>query len=208
VPAFPSFIYYPNASIEPRAFDAQGNPISNLTISIESSDPLTARYNNQTRTLTLFRPGRVSFYASVVAYGVARSDTLDYTVGLPLAGFITIVQLPTTLGGPPTYRFAPSSTFRVGAGAYMLFLRNPGFPAFDITFDDPTNVAEDQLNPIGTSCVGAGNIAPFGDSAGGINNFCVRYFPVPGTYPFHSSVLNASGTIIVGDSAPATLRQP
>jgi hypothetical protein len=189
-------LYYPAPGIVPQAFDTAGNPIANLGVWIESSNSSIATYNNQSRTLTLFRPGPVTFIASTVAYGVARADTLHYTVTLPLHAFFAPIKIQLQLGAPPTYRWSPAATVRLSAGAYVFFRRDPGFPFFDVTFEDPTNVAEDVPNPIGFTCLGAGNIPQVGDSTP-IGNFCSRYFPIPGVYRFHSSVLGLDGTIIV-----------
>jgi hypothetical protein len=165
------------------ATDPSGNPIPNLVFACTSSDSTIASVPSSCGYVLGLRPGRVRLTASTTAYGVAMADTLDFTVGRPLTVVAGLRAGMTALG-----------SVTVATGGVVRFWDFTGRPV-DITFADTTNVAEDPW----CQC-GSGNIPPFGiTDPFNLADIRSRRFPVPGTYPYHSTALHASGTIIVRD---------
>jgi plastocyanin len=187
-------------TLRPRAADASGTPIPDVAVYFTTSDPTVATIDRSNGFLVPVRSGQVTVYVTTTTYGVTKSDTLPYTIGHPILMQIEIV--PQQLAsGQIVSAFSPAYV-ELGPGARVLFL-NTGAPATDVTFDDPTNVAQDDLycSLIPIFC-GAGNIAPWDpdpNAAKGVWVPRVRLFPVPGTYAFHSTIFGTSGTIVVVD---------
>jgi hypothetical protein len=189
-----------NVTLMPRAADGDGTPISDVAVYFTSSDPMVATIDRTTGFLSPNRPGSVTMYATTTTYGVTKADTLPYIIGHPIVLAMQIVPQQQA-GGQIVGAFSPSYV-ELGPGARILF-GNSDAPATDITFDDPTNVAQDDFYcSIIASLCGSGNIAawardPTDDS--GISGLRSRLFPVPGTYPFHSTIFGTSGTIVIVD---------
>lgn len=189
-----------NVQLIPRAADPGGTPINDVPVYFTSSDPGVATIDRATGFLLPNRPGNVTIYATTNVYGVERSDTLPYTIGHPITIAMQIVS-QTNAGGQVVNVFSPSNV-ELGPGAIVLFGNDTAFPT-DVTFDDPTNVAEDYRDcPFLTSLCGTGNIDawtkdPTDDS--GLTGLRARSFPVPGTYTFHSTIFGSTGTIVIAD---------
>lgn len=182
--------------------DADGNLISGLAIYFASSDTTVATINRQTGELNGIRPGQVTITASTTAYGVVRADTLPFTITMPTV--MAVFAIPTNPEAPDAdISFQPRSV-TIAAGGTVLFLRGI-YSAIAITFDDPTNVAEDHL----LCFCGSGNIDTFGGDtldpfASGVR---ARSFPVPGTYVFHTGALGGATGSVVVEAPPANIRR-
>jgi hypothetical protein len=166
------------------ATDINGQPMPDLAIACETSDQTVVIVAPSCGFIGTLRPGRARLIASTTAFGVTKADTIDITVGLRLT--TTVALAPGNVG---------LGTATIATGGTVTWLNQTGGPA-DVTFDDPTNVAEDP------NCLcGAGNVPPFGNADP--NDFAAnqvsRRFPVPGTYTYHSSAVAGSGTIVVQD---------
>lgn len=161
------------------ATDASGQPIPDLAVACQSSDPTIVMIVPSCGLIMILRPGRVTLTANTLAYGVPKADTVLFTVGYSLAASLDLSQ--------------PLGTDTIAAGGFVRWINQTARLA-DVTFDDPTNVVEDPA----CEC-GSGNIAPFGSAD--LNDFAATYrsrvFPVPGTYHYHSNALNTGGTIVV-----------
>ncbi|HXT48862.1 MAG TPA: Ig-like domain-containing protein [Gemmatimonadaceae bacterium] len=189
-----------NVTLVPRAADGDGTPISDVAVYFTSSDPSVATIDRTTGLLAPNRPGSVTIYATTTTYGVTKADTLPYIIGHPITLAMEIVS-QTDASGHAVNVFSPS-TVELGPGATVLFGNVTPFPT-DVTFDDPTNVAQADLYcGFLPSLCGTGNIDawakdPTDDS--GITGLRARRFPVPGTYTFHSTIFGSTGTIVIAD---------
>jgi plastocyanin len=189
-----------NVTLMPRATDGDGTPISDVAVYFTSSDPSVATIDRTTGFLAPNRPGNVTIYATTNTYGVTKADTLPYLIGHPITLAMQVVS-QTSPDGHVVNVFSPN-TVELGPGATILF-GNATTLLTDVTFDDPTNVAEatQDCGFIPTLC-GTGNIDawardPTDDS--GITGLRARSFPVPGTYTFHSTIFGSTGTIVIAD---------
>jgi plastocyanin len=164
--------------------DANGQPIPGLAMVCTSSDPTIVWVFPPCGIILANRPGHVRLTAATTAYGVTRADTIDFTVGLSLGATVALDHGNVALG-----------TVTIATGGTVQWMNHTGQPA-DLTFDDPTNVAEDPA----CQC-GAGNAPLFGnaDPNDVAANHVSRRFPVPGTYTYHSSAVQGNGTIVVQD---------
>lgn len=183
-----------------RAQDAGGVPITNLVIDYRSLDATVAYYYNS-QTLILSQPGQVALVASTTAYGVTKADTAVFTVSLPIAQGVQIVQAADGVAS-----FKPSE-IRLRPGGYVFWF-NGTANGVDVSFDDPTHAVE--ITPLcqkfGAAFCGTGDIPasldplPSGTAGLGLT-VRGRQLIAPGVYTYHSSAISASGRIIVTDSA-------
>jgi hypothetical protein len=141
-------------------------------------------------------------YATTTTFGVTKVDTLPYTIGNPI---LLVMDIPPKLlpNGQTISVFNPDSAL-LGPGARVLFGNELG-PATDVTFDDPTNVAQDdEFCSLAASLCGSGNIAPWTfdpTDPSGLSALRVRKFPVPGVYTFHSELFGSTGVIVIADES-------
>ncbi|HEX6535957.1 MAG TPA: hypothetical protein VF041_15280 [Gemmatimonadaceae bacterium] len=200
---------YTTKMIAPRATTADGTPITGLAVYYTVSDPTTALIDRTVGQLTPVRPGPVTVIAQATAYGVTKADTLAYTIGHVVMAYINVTAQKNA-SGQTVNGFTPNQLL-IGPGATVLIINLTGV-ATDLTFDDPTNIVPDStycqayasLNP--HLCDG-GSVEAFAqepDDQMGITALRVRRFPVPGTYPFHSTIFGTSGTIVVADESTPT----
>jgi hypothetical protein len=191
-----------NATVLPRAYTADGTPIPDVAVYFSTSDVITATINRTTGFLTPDHPGHVDVYATTTTYGVTKVDTLPYTIGHPI---ILVLDIPPKVqpNGQTIPVFSPDSA-ELGPGAYVLFGNELG-PATDVTFDDPTNVAqEDEFCALAESLCGSGNIAPWTfdpNDPSGLSAIRVRQFNVPGVYTYHSALFGSTGVIVIADES-------
>ena len=160
-----------------------------LLLDFRSSNPDVATID-QFGNLATVRPGSVTLYASTLAYGVAKRDSLSFVVGYPVAigtyrnRIYSIFK--TGAGGQGlSVTFVPD-TLIIGVGGQALFWNNSDTP-IDVAFDDSVAILNANVH-----------IADSVDavsSTGNVSNWAT--FPVPGTYTYHSPTYGASGTIIV-----------
>lgn len=216
-PALTSFSIHPDAidtvaaaageyqSISVRARGADSAQITGLSVYYESLDRTVATIDRSSGLLQPTRPGHVTVIATATAYGITKADTLPVTVGYPVGGIIINVQPQKDASGHMVNGFAPSD-ITVGVGAILFFSNNTGV-ATDLTFDDPTNVAQDDRDCAflpwfcGTGSIDAWARDPNDPTS--LSATRARRFPVPGTYTYHSTIFGTTGRIVVVD--PRTL---
>ncbi len=170
------------------ARDPTGADIPGLPVAFRSADTTIAKVDGS-GYLTGIRPGRVAILASTTAYGVRKADTVVYTITNPVAQTVLLLADKSA-----AVRFSPSEV-TIAAGGIVVWWNGTGRDA-DVVFDDPTNVAEDDL----LCFCGSGNIPAFGDTTGtgGVfDGMRARRFPVAGTYRYRSPITGASGAITV-----------
>jgi plastocyanin len=189
---------YNAKAITARVTDADGVDIPDVAVYYTTLDRTTAQIDPISGLLFPVRPGRVTLIASATVYGVSKADTLEYIIGFPI--FVQVNITPrTTTSGDVVNAFDPAS-LTVGPGARVFFFTSSPNKT-DVTFDDPTNVAQDDEDCefIPFLC-GTGNIEPFAIDPGDPDNPVTaraRRFPVPGTYSYHSTIFGTTGTIVV-----------
>ena len=180
-----------------RALDDVGNSVPGLAVDFRSSDSTIATIDPQAGVLTGMRPGQVLVVASATAYGVSKSDTLPFTITMPLVN-VVVVAPPNGAILPSTFIFSPNEVTIVAGGTVLWVNGSPH--EVDVAFDDSTQVAVDSLicTRFQLWTCGAGNIPLFGgDSTSFFADLQSRAFPTPGAYTFHSNVLGATAKIIV-----------
>ncbi len=189
-----------------RATDGNGAEISmdSLAVAYASTDTMVAMIDPVTGVITPQRVGRVTFIATATAYGVTKADTVPFTIGLPLSVSFMIETRVDAHGD--TVPVFPSAPAVIGVGGDVIWHNTTSLPV-DVTFDDPTNVGQDDT--LCTSFLGAlapeafcgvGNIAAWTVDTlptGGTIITRVRQFLVPGTYHYRSTRYGTTGTIIV-----------
>jgi hypothetical protein len=220
------------SSVQPvlpvRALDANGDPITGLPVYFRSSDPLIATVHRATGAIIGYRTGTATLYATTTAFGVTKSDTLQYQIGLPLNGRLSLTRVPGN--GAGTHVFIPSEVQVVTNGIVEFEtsdLSDPSTIAITFAEDDlPHVVAINTLNlPEGVGnkfqptilylCVGAipfvwpidcslgGNVeitGAFGSQAiPFLRHRAARVFNAPGIYEVRSIPYGATARIIVRD---------
>lgn len=188
--------------VNARFLKADGTQIPGMAVYYTSADPTIAKIDRTTGRITPIRLGTVDIVASATAYGITKADTVTYVIGYP-AGMVLTVMTHVNASGQVVASFDPS-VVTIGTGGTILIPNTSGV-AIDMTFDDPTNVAavRDQCLPNLQYQCESGNIAAFGGDSIALNNIRSRRFPVPGTYPFRSTIFGTTGKIVVVDeSAP------
>lgn len=219
-------VILPNGTIATQAFAAPfvrtsaGDSIPNAVVRFSSSDPLIADFVNPTQgTVTAVSMGTVVLTAEATVYGKRLTDSLSYTVGLPLQKFINYGA--ACAGGAPgstPFCLKPSlpnklqygGNLVVSVGANIVWANSmwqTTKDSLDVVFDDTNGV--EGLSRMETIAGVAfqpdvgGNIPAFGTIT--CLFFCrfnavdlrVRKFTKPGTYHWHSQIQNVSGTIEV-----------
>lgn len=199
-----------------------------LQVAYSSSDPTVAMIDSTTGLVLFSRKlGTVVFRAETWAYGVAKRDSVRFTVGYRInadlnyqpneANGITV----STVGvrGALRASFDFPSPLVLGVGALVVF-RNQSMHPLDVVFDHTDGVDTASclsleqyfLNnqfPVFAPPTGGGTIAPFGGDTTwmvGRSNFqfdwdqdnrC-RRFRVAGVYHYHTSVLPSdTNTLII-----------
>ena len=189
---------FTSTAIAARVTDADGVQIPDAAVSYATLDPTVAQIDPVSGLLFPVRPGHVTLIASGTVYGVTKADTLPYTIGFPITSQVTITP-HVTPSGDVVNGFSPAS-IHVGPGAIVYFLSSSATKT-DITFDDPTNVAEDDQDcPFVPAFCGAGNIEAFAADPSDPDAVVVgraRRFRVPGTYPYRSTIFGTTGSIVV-----------
>jgi hypothetical protein len=182
--------------ITARAKDTDNNTLGGLVVYYTSSDTTVATINPMTGALRGVSTGEATIYATTTAYGVTKTDSVRYVIGPPIYGEVSVTS--------PPYAFGPSvDTISTGG---VVKWKNGTTGSLDIVFDDPTNVLVD---PLCTLNCAAGNIEPFlatdsVESCGKLS--CswssvpaerTRKFQVAGVYPYHSTVTQQTGQVVV-----------
>jgi hypothetical protein len=195
------------------AVDAVGDTVCNPT----ACSLLTHYTSSNSNVATIDDDGYITpigvgqsvLTATTLAYGVAKHDSVVFTIGYRLY-YDMYIYLTSVLGVLTLGYKAPKVLF-LGVGATINFCApgsNPtdqyrGYPV-DVIFDKPalidtaTTIDPSLDLPAGSSLPpnGSGNIAPFAcDTAPDgscpqtdSNHYRSRRFPVAGTYHYHSSL--------------------
>lgn len=198
------------ATLPVYATDVPGDTLLNasthlLLVYFTSSDPTVATIDRSTGDITAVDTGRVTFYATTLAYGVVKRDSLHYVIGNVLfAGVAVSPEFP--LGSRlPVFVFGPP-TLTVGVGASVLMIVSGDVvlaDTIDVVFDDSTAVTgAAQLN--GTvNPISGGQFQISNQITGGqVANQGAAFLQFPkgaGTYTYHSRKYGTGGTILVGD---------
>jgi hypothetical protein len=152
-------------AISTTATDAMGNPIDAVPY-FTSSDPSIAQVEPILRRILGGRTGQVTLYATTWAYGVAKRDSLVFSVVAPANVTINILPFTPTGSTHPILTFWPQ-TVTVAPGAKVTWA-NPSFTdSMDVVFDDPTHVDSVAINAALGFGTGMGDITPWvQDTAG------------------------------------------
>jgi hypothetical protein len=188
------------ATIFPRAYTADATPIPDVAVYFWTSDKTTADIDRTTGFVVPHHPGPVTIYAATVTFGVVKTDSLPYLIGHPVQLILSVFPQRSS-SGQTIGVFGPSHVI-LGPGAIVLFF-SQGAPPTDLTFDDPTNIEQDDRDcPLSEYLCGTGSIEAFAldpNDPTGLSSSRARRFPVPGTYNFHSTLFGSSGSIVVAD---------
>ena len=173
-------------SLRAQATDTTGSAMAGLAIYYASSDPAIAKIDRSNGRVTPVRPGRVTLTAATHAYGVTRSDTLQFTIGWPISQTVFALEAgPDILSTSPpivgSYVFAPRKIV-IGTGGTVSWIATT---PIDVTFEDPTNVEGGDIDEVTPGFFTPG----------------LRRFPVPGTYPYRSTRYGSTGTVVVVDES-------
>lgn len=195
--------------VTPFVVDTKGDTLSDVVVYFHSSDSTVAAID-QFGNVTGQKPGHVTLYASAIAYGVSRSDSIAFTVKQPFVSIVlALSRTPTNSTKAQSY-FSPG-TSTIAPGGFIIWWNQSGQPV-DVVFDDTVGVeaVPPAWDPIFEVLYGldtpdnpnlAGNIAAFAVSDSTMGNdgkgIRVRWFPNVGTFPFHSTLYNTSGKIVV-----------
>jgi hypothetical protein len=188
--------------------DANGDSIADLIVDFRSSNREIATVDRRTGELRGILPGTVKITATATVYGVTRADTIAFTVGYPIKWGTFVV--PVVTGGTIVDEFQPSE-IRVGVGAIVSWSFDAGVTGTDVTFEDPSTIAEDTTDPpFFGGFTGAGNISATTECLDGLDLFSrliacnrARVFTAPGTFEFRSTLTGVTGRVIVVDERVA-----
>lgn len=187
---------YPR-TIPVRALDADGQPMA-VTPAFFSSDTFKIAVNRFTGALRrnsfLAPSGTVYITASTTAFGVRKTDVLEYRVGLPIEPRFRVVY-QETLGGR-VVAFEPAQVV-AGVGANVGWANVDNIPDVTIEFEDPGQASVPREPCFASDC-GSGNIVtPI--PRGFFINFppALRSFRAPGIYKFHSPTYGIHGQITI-----------
>lgn len=206
--------------------DSNGVALTTGLVSVRSSDTATAKVtvSGTNVSVTAVRVGRVVFRASTYAYGVGLRDSLIFTVGWPIIGYLGFYERYPTGSLTPVLG-STLGKVTLGMGACVAFQNTSQKLDMDVVFDDPTQVLPpDSASAIvRTLCITdgvsdttntgqriGGNIGPWhyiADSAGNpiesqvYSYMRARALPHAGTYTYHSVQYGLDGTIVVCDEA-------
>jgi len=193
--AFMQGTFVSGKSLMPHVTDASGDPITGVQITYETSDYRIATVN-RAGGVEPVAPGKVLVTASALIYGVSVTDTLTYTVGLPLFTSLNIIDVIPFGQTHAIPTVTPQGTITLGVGAEIAWSHTSRTPS-GLIFDDSTNVAPEYdgfgIDPTGLG----GNIAPFAKDATHPFPRRVRSFPHPGVYTYYSTVSTVRDTIII-----------
>ncbi len=192
-----------------RAIDQNGVPIpvmvrdsaGMLPVTFSSSDQMIASIDRLTGALDPIRTGRLTFYVTTTAFGVMKTDTLPFQIGLPAGEAVDF----GTVGRSPSLVLY-SSEVTIPVGGYVDF-RSPVETDINFSEADLSAIARGDswaLLPhagfrqfshcIRADCA-AGNAAIVPPDI----RKAVRVFTAPGTYEFRSVRHGLNGRVVVID---------
>ncbi len=190
-----SFPWTPSKAVKVRLLDQNENPIASTNIQWTSSNTTIADVQPMNGSVTGRSLGQVTIIARTTVYGVAKVDSLRFTVGMPVTGSIRI-------DGPP-YAFFPKVD-TIAMGGAVIWTNYTG-DSVDVVFEDPSNVKADFIF-CGCGEQEDGNIGPFAayvpEEDPPEETYVSRSFPVPGVYNYRSTITGQTGQIVVVREAP------
>jgi hypothetical protein len=189
--------------------DTKGDTLSNILVYWQSSDSSVAT-TDQFGDIFAYVPGQTTMYAEATVYGVSKSDSVTFTVDQPfLSNYLVSSRVPTGSTKPVSY-FA-SASVTVAPFGFVVWNNASGQP-IDVVFDDPSaaQAVPPTWDPVFEAFYNldspnnpnlGGNIAAFAtqDSTSGADGvgLRIRYFPIAGTYHFHSALYGTTGAVVV-----------
>jgi hypothetical protein len=165
----------PGRDVSVRAYDPDGNPLTELNVAYWTSDKRVAvNYGSYFQGIDT---GTVMVYAQTTAYGRTFIDSVQFRVTFPITGYFNIY---------PRYYLFPESDpvlsgprLRIARGGVVTWQSQSPFPV-DIVFDDPATA----LDPDGDGEETGGNIPVVASDP---YTTAQRKFAEPGEYKFHST---------------------
>jgi plastocyanin len=195
-------------SLAVRLFDTEMRDITDVPIAFSSSDPRRVAIDPYTGTFQVLscESETIQLYAETTIYGVRKRDSVALTLTPPLMAQV----LTGTINPNSSSLFLGPTTVLIGTGGIVVWVQSSDIP-FDIVFDDPdaASAMSDTLN-LGyvkiPSRPETGNIDAWVKGTGHIiytldpETYRIRQFHTAGTYRYHSTLHNISGTIVVRDT--------
>jgi hypothetical protein len=213
-----------NFSVQPQAPDSAkvavatgggffgpGSPVksfaitSNLTgipVAWSTSDTTIAKFSNHfLGTVIGKKPGQTLVTASTWVNGVAKTDTFTLTIGAPIGPFTFVITQGLKPIGPGqtilVTNLASASTYTIGPGGTIIWKNQSSYtdrdgtkvtgPTVDLIFDDPPAPIANILG-IPADVLNGSNAA---------SNRTIVFPTTPGTYKFHITQLDLTGSVIV-----------
>ncbi len=207
----------PHDTLRVHAADADGVGIPDLLTSFRTSNPDVAEIHPTRGIVTGKRVGTVDFYASATLFGVRKTDTLPYRIGMPVFNSVTVE--PPKAGIRSDYAFLPYEV-TIGTGGVVTWgqpaLPNDTIADVDVIFGDTDLPNVLAANVFPNAILG---LAVFcGLSFPGIIDYChtpgnfiipatgtpifpsrARVFQAPGVYEYHSTLHGIGGRVVVVD---------
>lgn len=190
-----------------RVYDERGDTIPGLAIELQSLDEQIIQMMRGDASSYYYsatgRFGPVRIVGRTMAYGVALADTAEFVVTAPSVNEVIINEGP---GGE--LRLWPHEVV-ISPNGYVFWTNRTETPV-DITFDDPTHVAEISwaCELFGGIMCGGGNIPPFDLSTGLVVTPLLppfatvgRQFLAPGVYTYRSTLTGHVGRVVVIEGA-------
>jgi hypothetical protein len=222
IPNLHSLVYAsPNSkTLLAEAQDSTEQRIGNSLVAVQTSDPLQALIGDGTSACdaagtvicvsdrssvrafiqTSGRAGdSVTIRASATVYGVTLQDSVRLYL-TPQLLFVYAVRAASA-GGTPAFTLLPNAQEAIGVGGYVWW-NNQTADSLDVVFDDPTAAAPDQALGFLFADMGmGGNVLPFPGNpdltAPGFSSIVSRQFLRAGRFPWHSTRMGVSGTVVV-----------
>ena len=193
-----------NKTIRAVAQNAAGGNIANLQVAYRSSNRQVALIENSGTTngsLEAIHPGRVWIVATTYAYGVYRTDSVEYHIGIPGGQFVDVVKR-IAADGTVTVAFVPETvTIGVG-GAVMWMMRTrywkPDEEGPGITFEQPDAALPGVPDIEFPQFADSGNIPRMRNVYAGWAG--ARRFTQVGTYTYRDDRGRSTGRIIVKEA--------
>jgi hypothetical protein len=195
----------------PRAVNTAGDTVCDSTacslLTYYTSSNSDVAMISKSGRITPVGVGQTVLTATTLAYGVARRDSVVFTVGYRVY-YDLFIYLTTTLG-VLTLGYKAPKVLLLGIGATINFVAPGCVPTYqyqghpvDVTFDNPAAVDtassyDPNLSDSKLPSTGNGNIPAFAcdtnpqgicKSKADPNLYRSRRFPVAGTYHYHSSL--------------------
>lgn len=195
-----------------------GGNLSTVRVAVRTSNRAIARLTHSataaTATINRERSGIAIFTIEAFAYGTGFRDSIEYMIGLPIAGVVNWVERFPSRGTP--YLEPVPKRLVVGVGACVSWYNglNNSMEA-DVVFETP----EEASTPLGYAhCnintlmdLNPGNIPAWKPTSAQIvveETVRSRVFKKPGIYKYRSEISGTTGEIFVCDEANDTTCAP